>query len=150
MTQEAFVKEKIIGTWKLVSWTYQNAAGETCDYFGDHPRGVLMYDRNGYMNVQIMRDGRKPLSAQAMGSGSAEEVREAYQGYAAYFGRYHERTPGEFVHTVEGSLFPNWTGQEEIRYAHFDGEDLILSTPPMPATTGGTLVFEVRWVRLGK
>jgi hypothetical protein len=46
--------QKIIGTWKLVSWTYVDAEGNSFDFFGADSDGILMYDKHGYMNAQLM------------------------------------------------------------------------------------------------
>lgn len=141
------VGEKIIGTWKLVSWVYKNARNETVDFFGDNPVGILMYDRSGYMNAQLMRGDRPNISAAGLGEGLKEEIETAYKTYAAYFGKYRERSPGELVHTVEGSLFPNWVGHDEIRYAEITGDALVLSAPPVKIE-GNDVVFYVTWRRV--
>ena len=143
--QESVI-EKIIGTWKLVSWVYQNEKGETIDYFGKEAKGILMYDRSGYMNAQLMRGDRPNFLAGSMAEGTPEEIRQAYTGYAAYYGRYHERAPGVLIHTVEGSLFPNWEGHDEIRYATFKDGFLILSAPPVKVG-GREIIFYVTWRR---
>lgn len=141
------IKEKIIGTWKLVSWVYKNEKGETFDYFGETPVGILMYDRNGYMNAQLMKNDRKNFTSVAsIATGNKEEIAEAYKSYAAYFGKYYERSPGELIHTVEGSLFPNWVGNDEVRYGKVVDDFLILSAPPVK-TENGEIVFFVTWKR---
>ncbi|MBT1704050.1 lipocalin-like domain-containing protein [Chryseosolibacter indicus] len=141
-----FVRDKIIGTWKLVSWTYKDAAGNIINYFSDNPVGILMYDQNGYMNAQLMKSGRANLQASSLMSGNLQETDGAYRSYAAYFGKYYEVSPGELVHEVEGSLFPNWVGQKETRYAKFEDGYLILSAPPV-TIDGHETVFNVRWKR---
>lgn len=141
-----FVKDKIIGTWKLVSWTYKNASNQTVNYFSDNPMGILMYDRDGYMNAQLMKSGRANIDARALGSGNMQETDGAYRSYAAYFGKYYEVAPGELIHEVEGSLFPNWVGQKEIRYARFEDGYLILSAPPV-VIDGHETIFNVKWER---
>jgi hypothetical protein len=143
-----YLSQKIVGTWKLVSWTYVDAKGHTEDFFGKESSGILMYDNYGYMNAQLMRLPRKTMSAQRLFEGSDEEIREAYQTYAAYYGRYEERRPGEFIHVVEGSLFPNWTGKEEVRFAKIDGEFLTLSAPPV-TVNGEEVTFNVLWRKVG-
>lgn len=140
------IKDKIIGTWKLVSWKYVNEQGGAIDFFGENPMGILMYDKAGYMNVQLMRSGRKNFNSESLTGGAWEEIKEAYLGYVGYYGRYWERTPGELVHEVEGSLFPNWVGREQVRYGKIEGEYLLLSTPPIDAQEK-KIVFNVTWKR---
>jgi hypothetical protein len=142
-----YLSDKIAGTWKLVSWTYEDPNGNTVDFFGKESEGILMYDGNGYMNAQLMRLPRKEMSVHRLFEGSPEEITDAYKSYAAYYGRYEERRPGEFIHIVEGSLFPNWTGKEEVRFAKIDGDFLTLSAPPV-VIDGNEITFNVLWRRV--
>jgi hypothetical protein len=87
------------------------------------------------------------MSVQRLFEGSPEEITDAYQSYAAYYGKYEEQRPGEFIHLVEGSLFPNWTGKKEIRFAKIEGEFLTLSAPPV-IIEGKEVVFNVLWRRV--
>jgi hypothetical protein len=140
------IKEKIVGTWKLVSWKYTGENNEEIDFFGTNPFGILMYDNRGYMNAQLSKLGRANFRSESLTGGSLEEMRDAYLSYAAYYGTYYENSPGEIIHVVEGSLFPNWVGHQEIRYGKIKGEYLILSTPPIKAQ-GKEIIFNVTWKR---
>jgi hypothetical protein len=140
------LKHDIIGTWKLISWTYKNEHGDDVDYFGRNSTGILMYDASGYMNAQLMKENRAPFVSDSINGGTPEETRDAMNSYLAYFGKYYEANPGEMVHIVEGSLFPNWVGKKEIRYGQIKGDKLILSTPPIPAG-GSNIVFYITWQR---
>jgi hypothetical protein len=141
-----FIKDQIIGTWKLVSWTYKNEKGEEVHYFGKNSTGILMYDRHGYMNAQLMKENRAPFASDSINGGSPDETYGAFHSYLAYFGKYYEENPGEMTHIVEGSLFPNWVGNKEIRYGRIEGNKLILSTPPIPAGEA-EIVFHITWER---
>ncbi|MFQ5946720.1 MAG: lipocalin-like domain-containing protein, partial [Anaerolineae bacterium] len=56
-----------------------------------------------------------------------EEVMSAYRGYIAYFGTYEANEEGRFVtHHIEGSLFPNWVGREQIELFELSGDRLTL------------------------
>jgi len=140
------IKDKIIGTWKLVSWKYNGENDTPIDFFGENTGGILMYDKSGYMNAQLNKANRHSFKSESLTEGTSEEITEAYLSYAAYYGKYYEKSPGEIVHMVEGSLFPNWVGHEEIRYGKIEGEYLILSTPPIQAKSK-KIVFTVTWKR---
>ena len=142
-----FLKDKILGTWKLISWQYMNEHQEMVDFFGTTPSGILMYDRSGYMNAQITKGGRQNFQSESLTGGTEREVMHAFHSYAAYYGRYYEHIPGEIVHVVEGSLFPNWVGHEEVRYGELQGGHLILSTPPI-RTHDKEIKFIVTWERV--
>jgi hypothetical protein len=140
------IKEKIVGTWKLVSWIYKNEQGESVHYFGENAMGILMYDEHGFMAAQLMKTGRPPFSSNSISGGSAPETFGAFHSYLAYFGRYHEEAPGEIVHIVDGSLFPNWVGNKEVRYGKIEHDLLILNTPPIPVQDQ-KIVFHITWRR---
>lgn len=141
------IKEKIIGTWKLVSWIYYNETGEAVHYFGEHADGILMYDENGFMNAQLMKAQRVPFKSDSISGGTHVETHDAFHSYLAYFGRYYEDNPGEVIHIVEGSLFPNWIGNKEVRYGRIQDDLLILNTPPIPVSDQ-KIVFYITWRRI--
>lgn len=138
------LKHDIIGTWKLVSWVYKNEKGEEIHYFGKNSTGILMYDDKGYMNAQLMKESREPFASDSINGGTPNETYGAFNSYLAYYGKYYEENPGEMVHIVEGSLFPNWIGNREVRYGKIEGDKLILSTPPIHAQ-GTEIVFYITW-----
>jgi len=140
---------RIIGTWKLVSWTYTDDHGNTVPYLGEGAQGILMYDSQGYMNAQLMRAGRPPFAKPGFAEGTAEETWHAFNSYLAYYGRYYEAQPGEIIHEVEGSLFPNWVGHRQVRYATVIGDQLTLHTLPIAAHER-KIVFYITWQRLNR
>lgn len=142
-----FISKKIIGTWKLVSWVFRDKQGEPVHYFGENATGILMYDGNGYMNAQLMRSGRKTFASDSIDGGTLIETQDAFCSYLAYFGRYYEDRPGEIIHVVEGSLFPNWLGRKEVRYGKIENDHLILYTPPIPVRDT-EIVFYITWERV--
>lgn len=144
---KASLKEKIVGTWQLISWIYYNEKGEAVHYFGENVTGILMYDRSGNMNAQLMQRERPPFSSTSLNGGAPEEAQSALRGYVAYYGKYYEKNPGELVHVVEGSLFPNWIGDKQVRYGRIENDQLIISTPPIPSKEG-ELVFHLTWNRI--
>lgn len=142
-----FISKELIGTWKLVSWVHTNELGETVNYFGDQPSGVLMYDAYGNMNAQLTKVPRAHFASPAIDGGTPDETFQAFHSYIAYFGKYSEQAPGEVVHHVEGSLFPNWVNRNELRYATVQGDKLILNTPPVPAGNR-RIVFTLTWQKV--
>lgn len=116
---------KLIGNWTLVSYVTENPDGSKGKPYGDAV-GRLSYDERGYMAGQVMRPGRLPV---APGQWATQEVRSAYAGYIAYFGRYKVNDAGDSVtHHVDGALNPNWVGGDQVRRMRFEGDLLILST----------------------
>ncbi|UII23299.1 lipocalin-like domain-containing protein [Fulvivirga ligni] len=138
--------KKIVGTWKLVSWYYQDEDGNRVDYFGRNPQGILIYDNAGYMSVHIMKNSRTKFKTDGMYEGTPEEIESAFKSYFAYYGKYYQDDEGTMTHIVEGGLFPNWEGNVEKRYAKIEDNQLIIYTPPIP-TENGDIVFYVVWER---
>jgi hypothetical protein len=143
------LKNKFIGTWKLVSAEARRPNGEIVPYrYGTGSIGYIMYDATGHMAVQLMQPNRPRFAAGDPDHGTAEEIKAAFDGYGAYFGTYeiHE-AEGFVIHRVEGSLFPNNVGTEQKRFFEFSGDQLILKPPPRQV--GGAQVSpRITWQRV--
>ena len=127
------MKERFIGTWKLVSSEFRRSNGEVTYPIGRNTSGMLMYDANGHMSVQIMRPNRPAFASSDQLQGTPEEIKSAYKGFVAYFGTYEvNKEEGTITHHVEGSPFPNWVGTDQRRFFELYGNRLTLSTPPVP------------------
>ncbi len=119
-----------IGTWELVSFEMRSANGQVNYPFGRDARGYIIYSHDGYMSVAFMSVGRPKYKSRDLRGSSVEEKVLAVDTYFSYCGKYEVR--GEtVVHHIEVSLFPNWTGEDQVRFYKFDGDQLILSTPPL-------------------
>lgn len=140
------MKEKFVGTWRLVDYEYLRSDGEQLWPFGQSPRGVITYTAEGFMSVQIMDSERPIFVGGNRWSATLAEMAAAFQSYLAYFGSYDVNGEEGFVtHHIQGSLFPEYTNSDQIRYFEFEGEQLTLSTPPLPAgkeTITGRLIWE--------
>jgi hypothetical protein len=135
--------DKLVGTWKLVSGSSTTSNGERNKApYGADPIGLLSYG-NGRMTVLISYDGRKSLSA---GGGSLEEQAGAFKTFFAYAGRYTFN--GDIVtHHVEISSIPNYVDKDLVRNVKFQGDQIILVTPPT-RINGEIQTVELIWQRL--
>jgi len=125
------IRDRLIGTWSLVSFEHTDEAGRLVPTYGEKPVGLLMYDALGLMSAQIMDPRRPRFASGNRRLASEEELREAVAGYVAYFGRYTVDEEGGFVvHDEFGDVFPNAVGTRQKRYFQLDGELLLLTTPP--------------------
>jgi len=134
----------ILGSWKLVSLTHVNSKNEELDLYGKDPIGILTYDSSGYMNAQFGFRNRINFQDDSLSGGKDEEIIPAYKTYMAYFGRFKEEEPGKIVHYVEGALFPNWQGHQEIRFAKIEGEKLTITIPPT-LVNGEEIILKAVW-----
>ena len=76
--------------------------------YGDNPLGKVIFDNNGNFVAQLMKSDRKEFEADNQFGGTPEEIKEAFEGYTAYYGTYEVKDYKTLVNKVEGSLYPNW------------------------------------------
>ncbi|WP_455368216.1 lipocalin-like domain-containing protein [[Eubacterium] cellulosolvens] len=141
------IKDQLIGTWRLNSaFSIRQSDGEVLYPFSKQPVGQITYDSAGNMSVIIMRPERPKSSINDKSKATNEEIKSAFNGFEAYFGTYEIDEEQKVVsHHIVGSLFPNWEGMTQTRFAEFSGNQLTLKTPPMPyggETITGTLVWQ--------
>ena len=138
----------LIGTWGLVSCNAQTSSGEIRYPFGQHVVGQLFYDVHGNMSAHVMRVDRPTFASDDSGAGTDAEVRAAFEGHTSYFGTYTiDPSAHTVTHHVHGGSYPNWMGQDQIRYYRIDGSHLVLSTPPIP-DHGESLEYTLTWERI--
>ncbi len=119
------------GTWSLVRSEMQVTGGEACYPLGENCQGRLMVDAQGNFAVQLMRPERPRFASDDILRGTDEELRDAYQGYVAFWSKLTiDPALNVITYQVEGSLFPNWVGHENLRYFELNGDCLTLKTPP--------------------
>lgn len=140
-------RDQFIGTWKLVSAEYRRANGTTIDYLGKKPSGIVMYDAQGNMSLQLMRSERPVFAVSDRMAGTAEEIRPAFEGYHAYFGTFDVDDGRQIItHNLDGCLFPNWVGAKQSRFFEFSKDRLIFRTPPL-MIHGEQVVGYIMWQR---
>jgi Lipocalin-like domain len=130
------IKDRLIGTWKVISWESLRPNGQIVNiWMGPHPTGLIIYQPNGYMAVQIMADPR-PTFAQSPAASPPpyDEFRDAFFGYYAYWGTYTiNEAENSVVHDVQGSERPYEVGTKFRRSVTIDGGKLVITTPPYKA-----------------
>jgi len=96
-----------------------------------------------------MRPDRPAFASGEQGAGTPDEIRGAFSACVAYFGRcdIDEETRTLVTH-VEGSLFPNWIGGDQVRTYEFRGDRLVLR-PPTRIADGQMITSELAWERAG-
>jgi len=87
------VREKFVGAWRLLTLETVRPNGEVIyPFYGKHPAGLIVYDRHGWMSVQIVSDPPSGVPKDSSWEGflaapSAEKV-AAVESYYAYFGTW--------------------------------------------------------------
>jgi len=139
------VSVDLVGTWKLSSWRRTFGDGTVAYPLGADASGLLVYTASGRMAVHLAAANRPSLATDDPLGGDVQERADAYSTCLAYVGTYEVR-PGAVVHRVEESLYPNWSGAEQVRPFTYDGTELVLRTPPAPGPRG-PVVNEMSWTR---
>jgi hypothetical protein len=141
--------DQLVGRWQLLSCEAHGADGEVHHPFGLNPVGLIAYEEDGSMSVQVMGDTRARFSAADKSGGTAEEIRGAFSTYEAYFGTYEVNEADRYVtHRISAALFPNWVGSQQRRSARIAGSRLTLQTPPLPYA-GRSMIRTLVWERVG-
>ena len=137
------------GTWRLQD-SYAEKDGVRQPFpLGEGTKGLIMYDDIGHMSAQLMSKDRVRFSSRIPKDIPAEEISQAYHEYTSYYGTYTlDVDAGTITHHVEGALAPQWIGGDQLRYFKFDGEHLVLTTPPMKVADGSKVVNTLIWQKV--
>jgi hypothetical protein len=104
-----------------------DASGRATYPYGKQPRGYIVYDTTGHVHIQVMRMPATPRYAAGDDHGTDKEVRNAYEGYVAYFGTYDvDESRSQVIHHVQGSLMPSYTDTDQPRPIKVDGDELVI------------------------
>ena len=138
-----------IGAWKLISFEFRKDDGETVYPFGEKAQGLIIYTDSKCYSAQLMRIDRPRFAIADQMRGTVEEVNAGYKGSISYFGSYEIDFENKFItHRVEGSLFPNMEGTNQIRMFNISGDRLQLTTPPIKLD-GEQAIGILQWKRIG-
>ena len=137
----------VVGTWKLVSASATTASGEMNEMpFGQNPKGLLTYTREGRMTAIISYGGRKLLSGADRIASPPEERAAAFATFFAYAGRY-SITGNKVTHHVEVASVENWVNTDLVRVTEFEGDRMTLITPPL-SVSGRMQTSKLVWERI--
>jgi hypothetical protein len=142
-SQQASLKERLVGTWTIVSWEQNKSDGTKLRQFGADPAGAAFFGANGRYIITVMRSDRANYANNSLWQGTAEENRATANGTMTYFGTYSvsEIDRSIAIH-IEASSFPNWNGTDQKRFAEIAGDQLTLTIRP----PGGENV-DITWKR---
>jgi len=148
MIREASVRDRLIGTWRLVSDVAFRSEGPPEPEYGPHPLGYLMYDKTGHMCVTLANpnpphwaDPTKPTD---------RERALTHKTMEAYCGRYEVREEeGQVIHRPELAEWPHYIGSDQVRNFRLEGDRLILSLEETPPN-GERHRYEITWERVAK
>ncbi|MES5485077.1 lipocalin-like domain-containing protein [Bradyrhizobium sp. INPA03-11B] len=127
-------KDRLLGTWKLVSAVHEDVATkQRKQVYGEHPNGYIAFTPDERAFVILTADGRKVPQTE-------QERAAALISMSAYTGKY--RLEGDkFITKVDVASNEAWRGTDQIRFYRIDDNTLYIETAPFSAPTfGGSMV----------
>jgi len=120
----AFAVEPIVGTWKLVSWVFEDVEShEQKQPFGQHPKGQLIFTPENRTMALITAMERR-------GGDSDADRAKSFMTMFAVAGKY--RVDGsKYVLTVEIASSPALVGAVQSREFKIEGNRLTIVAAPM-------------------
>ena len=106
--------QRLVGTYRLVSFENFADDGEVQRPFGDTPRGVAMYTAEGYMSAILMVRDRPNFPEGDILAASDDDRVKAFATSSAYAGRW-ELIGDQIIHHLEATTYPNWTDTDQPR-----------------------------------
>src|SRR4051794_35526991 len=116
VAQPKSLKEKLIGTWYLVSNIVERQDGTTAEQFGPNPKGILIFASDGHFaTVNVRADLPKFASANRTRA-TPEENKAVVEGSLAYYGTYSVSDLDNVITVhIDGSTFANQIGTVQKR-----------------------------------
>lgn len=137
---------KIIGTWKLLSFVMINkTANKTLYPYGKSPIGTLIFSADNFMSVAIMADNRENLSVESIQMATDQEKIKTIESYLSYSGTWRIGNDKIFVNVLV-SLLPNWTNKEHYRHYEISNDKLTFQTPIMKQGDN-ELYIKLTWIK---
>jgi|EndMetStandDraft_4_1072995.scaffolds.fasta_scaffold173569_2 hypothetical protein len=139
----------LVGNWRLLAVETLRDKGEVSTvWMGEKPLGLITYQPNGLMSVQIMRDPRPLFASGSRASATPEELKRAFLGYYAYWGTYAINPVDNSVsHQLAASLYPEEVGIVYKRFFKIEGPRLVLTTAPI-TYDGRQIVNRLTWEKM--
>ena len=126
-----------VGTWELASIEARGESGNWSPAalpMSGTPVGVIMYDAQGNMAVQITGNPR--------GQETPPENPDIVNGYVAYYARYEvDAQAGTVTHHRRNHINPDLGDLSVVRYFRFQDEILTLTVAP-------ERTLRLNWVRV--
>jgi len=125
LADDAELRQKIVGTWTLVSVVYEDqATKDRTPVLGEKPRGRQIATADGRWLALVTAENR-PVPK------TDEDRARALTSMIAYTGRYRVED-GKVITKVEAAWNEAWVGGEQTRFIRFEGDRLFIESTAMP------------------
>jgi hypothetical protein len=148
MTRDS-IASRLVGVWRLVSYTDEQEGRKDSLPFGPEPEGFLIYTPDGFVSAQLMMPGRPLFASRDWRGGTPDEYLQAGRGYIAYCGAWKEdEDKGTVTHIPSVALVPNLISKGQLRSVTLNGARLTLSAAGVPDATGTCVTSRLEWQRV--
>jgi len=133
--------KKLVGSWKLTSWTIQVIDGEATQPFGPNPKGRAVFTPDGFSAFMIARPDRKPATSDADSAALIKSL-------MVYTGKF--TVDGDKLTTnVDLSWNEILTGTAQVRFFKLEGDKLSVRTAEQASAVypGKKVVGTLSWER---
>jgi hypothetical protein len=143
------LREQLLGTWGLVSYTTEGTDGSIVHPMGESAAGYILYVADGFMSANLMVPGRAPYTGGTANTATQAELAAGALGYFGYAGRYEVDEAAQDVrHHIDVALAPNLVGTTQLRHVKIEGRRLTLRGDPVPIA-GRIAAHVIVWQRMG-
>ena len=133
---------RLVGSWKLSSWTIQIVGGDASEPFGPNPKGRALFTPDGFAAFIIVGANRKPAT-------NNDETAALLKSLNVYTGKF-SIDGDKFTTKVDMSGNELLTGQDQLRFFKLEGDRLSIRTAEQVSSVGmyqgkkvvGTLTWE--------
>lgn len=122
------IRQRVVGTWKLVSSerTLKNGKKIFDPLTGPRGTGYLIYSADGHMCAALMNPDRPAWKNKA--KPTDQERLSDFNGFYAYCGRYEiDAEKHILVHLPDVAMTQDFVGSRQIRPYRFEGRRMILA-----------------------
>jgi hypothetical protein len=137
-------RERLLGTWDLVSFVRLVDGDPVDDVLGPDPVGRLTYQPDGRVTALLARRDRPWRSGETFLSAGDEARGAAAREFVAYSGRF-EVVDDRVVHHVDISLYPEHPGTDLVRTVSWRDGLLELRTPSRDTRSGRSMCDRLTW-----
>ncbi|HUY84043.1 MAG TPA: lipocalin-like domain-containing protein [Steroidobacteraceae bacterium] len=150
-------RRRLVGAWRLVRIEYRGPRGPAADpFYRPGSTGLLIYDRSGWMSVQIAAPRRRSWAVEEgralVGADTPRRPRakaEAFDAYYAYFGTWEiDGSRSEVTHHVATALIPAEDGIDYAQRVTFERGRMIFTN--RDGARGARAVRRKVWARIDR
>jgi len=115
-SQQATLKQQLVGAWTLVSIIATDKAGGKSDRRGPNPKGLLIFDVSGRFSILTSRAELPNFAIDNVNQGTTEENKAVMTGMIANVGTWSVDEKTKTITTnIDAGSFPNLNGKTQTR-----------------------------------